>query len=103
MSVASLWAVATTWMVTMFIFSHWLTVLTESVVKLVYILTVGGAACALCVLAWHLVRRNESDAHWIARGLVALGVAGLAFNYAALALRAAGVWSRPRASRSWRA
>ncbi len=95
-SVASLWAVATTWMVTMFIFSHWLTVLAESVVRLVHILTMAAVACGLCILAWHLVRRRLAvDANWIARGLVVLGLAGLAFNYATVALRAAGVLEQP--------
>jgi hypothetical protein len=95
-SVASLWAVATTWMVTMFIFSHWLRVLAESVVRLVHILTMAAVACGLCILAWHLVRRRLAvDANWIARGLVVLGLAGLAFNYATVALRAAGVLEQP--------
>jgi hypothetical protein len=95
--VAGLWAAATTWMVTMFLVYRWLTPFTDSVVRLVYIVTVAGAACALCILAWHLVRRRRLavDAHWIARGLVVLGIAGLAFNYAALALRAAGVLEQP--------
>jgi hypothetical protein len=96
--VAGLWAVATTWMVMMFLLYRWLTPFTDSVVRLVYMITVAGAACALCVLAWHLVRRRRRlavDAHWIARSLVVLGVAGLAFNYAALALRAAGVLEQP--------
>jgi len=31
------------------------------------------------------------DANWIARGLVLLGLAGLAFSYATVALRSAGV------------
>ena len=94
--VAGLWAAATTGMVTMFLVYPWLTPFTESVVRLVNIVTVAGAACALCILAWHLVRRRLAvDAQWIARGLVVLGIAGLAFKYAALALRAAGVLEQP--------
>lgn len=93
--VAALWAVATTWMVTTFVIPRGATVLTQTV-KLVYIVTMAGAACALGVLAWHLLRRRGAvDSHWIARGLAALGVAGLAFDYAALALRAAGALERP--------
>jgi hypothetical protein len=81
----------------MFIVSHWLTVFTQSVVRLVHILTVAGAACGLCILAWHLVRRRRLavGASWIARGLVVLGLAGLAFNYATLALKTAGVLEQP--------
>jgi hypothetical protein len=97
LGVAGLWAVATAWMVTMFIVFEWLTALTESVTRFVYILTVGGAAGGLCILGWHLVRRRRlaGDVHWIARGLVVLGVAGLAINYVTLALRAAGVLEEP--------
>ena len=94
--VAGLWALATTWMVTMFLAYRWVTPFTDSVVRVVHILTVAGAACGLCVLGWHLVRRRLAlDANWIARGLVVLGIAGLAFNYTALALREAGVVEEP--------
>jgi hypothetical protein len=60
--VAGLWAVATTWMVTMFIVSHWLTAFIEAVVRLVHILTVAGAACGLCILAWHRPSRDLAEA-----------------------------------------
>jgi len=93
---AGLWALATIWMVTMFLASRWLTPFSDAVVGLVYILTVTAAACALCVLGWQLMRRRLAiGARWIARGLVVLGTAGLAFDYAALALRAAGVLEQP--------
>jgi hypothetical protein len=92
LGLAGLWALATTWMVTMFFAYRWLTPFTDSVLRLVHTLTVAGAACALCVVGWLLVRRRlAGDVHWSARSLVVLGMVGLAFNYAALALRAAGV------------
>jgi hypothetical protein len=95
-SVAGLWALATTWMVTMFLAYRWLTPFTHSAVSLVHVLTVAGAAFALCILGWHLVRRRLAiDANWFARAPVVLGIAGLAFNYAALALRSAGVLEPP--------
>ena len=94
--VASFWAVATTWIVTMFAVSHLLTPFTWLAIRLVQILTAGGTACALSVLAWQLVRRRLAPrAHLIPRGVVVLGVAALAFNYAVLALRAAGVLTAP--------
>ncbi len=44
----------------------------------------------------HLLRRRLAvDANWFARAPVVLGIAGLAFNYAALALRSAGVLEQP--------
>jgi hypothetical protein len=96
LTVACLWALATTWMVTMFLAYRWLSPSTHSVVSFVYGLTVGGAAFALCVLGWHLVRRRLAvDANWFARAPVILGIAGLAFNYAVLALRSAGVLEQP--------
>jgi hypothetical protein len=96
MSVASLWALATTWMVTMFLAYRWLTSFTHSAVNFVHVLTVAGAASALCILGWHLVgRRLAIEANWFARAPVVLGVAGLAFSYAALALRSAGVLEQP--------
>ena len=96
LTVAGLWALATTWMVTMFLAYRWLTPFMHSVVRFVFVLTVAGAACALCVLGWHLVRRRLAvDANWFARAPVVLGIAGLAFNYAALALRSAGVLEQP--------
>jgi hypothetical protein len=81
----------------MFLVFRWLTPSTDSVVRLVYIVLVAGAACALCILAGHLLRRRRLavDAYCVGRGLVVLGIAGLAFNYAALALRAAGVLEQP--------
>lgn len=96
LSVAGLWALATTWMVTMFLAYHWLTPSMHSAIRFVHVLTVAGGACALCVLGWHLVRRRLAiDANWFARALVVLGIAGLAFTYAALALRSAGVLEQP--------
>lgn len=53
------------------------------VLRPVQILTVGGTACALSVLAWQLVRRRLSvGAHVMARGFVVLGLAGLVFSCA---------------------
>jgi hypothetical protein len=44
------------------------------------------------VLAWQLVRRRlAADTHVITRAVVVLGLAGLAFSCAVLALRQAGV------------
>jgi hypothetical protein len=96
LSVAGLWALATTWMVTMVLAYHWLTSSTHAVIGFVHVLTVAGAACALSVLGWHLVRRSLAvDVNWFARAPVLLGIAGLAFTYATLALRAAGVLEEP--------
>lgn len=96
LTVASLWALATTWMVTMFIAYRWQTPSTHSVVSFLHVLTMAGAACALAVLGWQLVRRRLAvEAYWFARAPVVLGIAGLAFNYAALALRSAGVLKQP--------
>src|SRR5262245_45768799 len=44
LSVAGLWALATTWMVTMFLAYRWLTPLTESVARIGYIGTMAAAA-----------------------------------------------------------
>jgi len=94
--VAGLRALAATWMATMFLAYRWLTPFTQSVVGFVGVLTVAGAASALCVLGSHLVRRLLAvDANWFARAAVVLGIAGLAFTYAALALRSAGVLEQP--------
>ena len=96
MSVAGLWALATTWMVTVFLAYRWRTPFTHLAVNFVHVLTVAGAAFALCILGWHLVRRRLAiDANWFARAPVVLGMAGLAFNYAVLALRSAGVLAPP--------
>jgi hypothetical protein len=96
LSVAALWALATAWMVTMFLAYRWLTPFTHSAVSFVHVLTVSGAAFALCILAWHLVRRRLAiDANWFARAPVVLGIAGLAFSYAARALRSAGLLEQP--------
>jgi len=96
LSVAGLWALATTWMVTMFIAYRWQTPSTHAVVSFVHVLTAVGAACMLCILGWHLVRRRLAvHANWLARTPVVLGIAGLAFSYAALALRSAGVLEQP--------
>jgi hypothetical protein len=66
------------------------------ILRPVQILTVGGTACALSVLAWQLVRRRLSvGAHVMARGFVVLGLAGLVFSCAVLALRQAGVLAAP--------
>jgi hypothetical protein len=94
--VAGFWAVATTWMTTMFAVSHLLPPFTWLAIRLVHILTAGGTACALSVLAWQLVRRRLAPrVHLIPRGFVVLGVAALAFNYAVLALREVGVLAAP--------
>lgn len=96
MGVAGIWAVATTWMITTFVMYHLLAPFTWSAIRLVQILTAGGTACALSVLAWQLVRRRlAARAHLIARGFVVVGVAGLAFNYGVLALRQANVLAAP--------
>jgi hypothetical protein len=79
-------------LVSVFALSPYVALSTWSGIMFVQRLTVLAAACALSVLAWQLVRRRVgTTAHWIARGLVVLGVGTLAFNYAAMVLRAAGV------------
>jgi hypothetical protein len=83
-------------MATNYLAYHWLASIAGSLVRLVSILTMAGAASALCVLVWNLVRgRLAVDANWVARGVVVLGIAGLAFNYGAMALQAAGVVKQP--------
>jgi hypothetical protein len=95
-SVAGLWAVATTWMVTTFLVYRWQAPFVDSVARAVHTVTLTGAACALCVLGSLIVRRRLAiDANWFARGPLVLGIAGLAFSYAALALRSAGVLKQP--------
>jgi hypothetical protein len=61
MSVAGPWGLATMWTVTMFLACRWLTPFADSAVSFVH-LTVAGAAFALCILSWHLVRRRSHSA-----------------------------------------
>lgn len=94
--VAALWALATTWMVTMFLAYRWLPSSAHSGISFIHGLTVTGAACALAVLGGHLVRRRLAvEATWFARVPIVLGIAGLAFTYAALALQSAGALQQP--------
>jgi hypothetical protein len=103
LSVAGLWALATTWMVAMFLAYRRLTPLTHSAVSFVHGLTGAGAACALFVLGWHLVRRRLAvDANWFARTPVVLGVAGLASAMRRWRCDRRVCWNSPLVFRRWR-
>jgi hypothetical protein len=91
-AVAGAWAVTTMSMIVAVAVSHLLPPSMASAFTILLALTMAGTACALAVLAWQLARRRlAADAHVIVRGLVVLGVAGLAYNFGEMTLRQAGV------------